>query len=339
MRCQILSIALLGAVVAPADAQYEERAPLRVITTIGVLADLAEEVGGARVDVESLTDGRVDAHYVQPRPTLMRKVRDADVFVEVGLAYELWADRVVDGAGNPRLALGQPGRVLASAGISTIEVPAQLSRELGDVHPDGNPHLWLDPLRLREMAETVAEGLTRADPAGAEHYASRLADYQRRLDVALFGAALVDDVGAAKLARLEERGRLDAFLEARGLEDVLGGWMARARALEGREVVSYHKTYGYLAQRFDFAVAIEIEEHAGIQPSARHRDRVLERMRSSAIGTILQASFYDTQAAEWLAERTGAELVRLPLDCGGRTGVQGSLGLIEAYLDALLASS
>ncbi|MDP6764304.1 MAG: metal ABC transporter substrate-binding protein [Planctomycetota bacterium] len=318
---------------APAPAE-----PLEVVTTIGVLADLAGAIGGERVAVESLTDGRVDAHHVQPRPTLMSRVRTADAFIEIGLQYELWAKRVLDGAGNPRLAVGRPGRIVASAGIATIEAPANADRALGDIHPEGNPHLWLDPLRLRKMAANVAAGLTRLDPAGTEQFAAGLEAWRARLDAALFGEALVEAMGGAKLVRLAERGRLASYLEGRELTDTLGGWLGRARELAGTQVVTYHKTYGYFAARFGLSIPIEIEEHAGISPSGRHRDRVLALMRARDIGIILQASFYDTQAAEWLVARTGAELVRLPLDCGGRTGVADSLELVETTLVALLAA-
>ncbi|MAF67169.1 MAG: hypothetical protein CMJ84_16120 [Planctomycetes bacterium] len=321
---------------AAARARTERDEPLHVVTTIGVLADLATQIGGARVAVESLTDGRVDAHHIQPRPTLMRRVRQADAFIEIGLSYELWAERVLDGAGNPRLAAGRPGRIVASTGIATSGAAAD--RALGDVHPEGNPHLWLDPLRLRAMAENVAGGLARVDPKGAAHYEAGLEAFRDRLDAALFGPALAGSVGGAKLVRLTERGRLRSYLEARGSGEALGGWLERARPLEGRELVTYHKSFGYLTERFGMHVAIEIEEHAGISPSARHRDRVLAVMRARGVGLILQVDFYDTQAAEWLCARTKAELVRLPLDCGGATGVDDSLALIDTYLAALLAA-
>src|SRR5690349_21375247 len=111
---------------------------LEVVTTLSVLADLARQVGGAHVNVEALSDPRQDPHYVEPKPTLMQKARAADVFIEVGLQLELWGAKVAEGSGNPRIQMGQPGRVIASAGIETLELPTSISREWGDVHPYGN---------------------------------------------------------------------------------------------------------------------------------------------------------------------------------------------------------
>src|SRR5262249_34299565 len=144
-------LALLGAPVAPTPQSNEK--PLEVVTTLGVLASLASEVGGTRVHAEALADPRQDPHYVEPKPTLMQKARAADLFIEVGLQLELWGEKVASGSGNPKIQMGQPGRVVASTGVQTLELPAVLSREWGDVHPYGNPHVWLDPLNAKTMAE------------------------------------------------------------------------------------------------------------------------------------------------------------------------------------------
>jgi zinc/manganese transport system substrate-binding protein len=203
-----LVFALSGPTTDAAAPRPAETENVYAVATLGVLGDLAREVGGDLVEVEVLANPAQDPHYVEPRPTLMQKTRKADVFIEVGLQLELWADKVVAGSGNARIQTGQPGRVVASQGISTLELPQQLSREWGDVHPFGNPHVWLDPLNAADMAANVAAGLARVDPAHEDAYAARLADFQRRIDVALFGEALVAEVGGKMLARQARRGRL-----------------------------------------------------------------------------------------------------------------------------------
>jgi len=333
----VLALALA---VAPLRAVAQEPAApkVAVVTTLGVLADIAREVGGERVVVEALADPRQDPHYVQPRPTLMRKAHDADLFVELGLQLELWAGKVIEGSGNPGIQSGQPGRVVASAGISTLELPRELSREWGDVHPFGNPHVWLDPLNVKDMAANVAAGLARVDARHKDEYEERLKAFQQRLDEALFGEALVQEVGGKMLARQARRGRLVEWLESKGLADRLGGWLARAAPLAGRPIVTYHKSWIYFAERFGLETAIEIEEKPGISPSARHRDAVVETIRQRGVKTILQEVFYDRGAGDYLAEETGARLVIVPLDVGSEGSAQSYFELIDGLLDELLAS-
>lgn len=311
-------------------------APIRVVTTLGVLADLTREVGGDLVSAEALADPRQDPHYVQPRPTLMRKAHDADLFVEVGLQLELWAEKVVAGSGNPRIQIGQPGRVIASDGIATLELPTQLSREWGDVHPYGNPHLWLDPINAIRMAENIAKGLERVDPEHAADYRRGFADLRRRLDEALFGRRLVEELGAAKLERLAQRDGLEGYLERHELSEALGGWLAKARPLRGTKLVTYHKTWIYFTTRFGLEVPIEIEEKPGIPPSAKHRDAVLETMRREGVPIVLQAIFYNREAADWLAGRTDARVVVVPIDVGDRVGAPNYFSLLDLLLDRLL---
>jgi zinc/manganese transport system substrate-binding protein len=313
-------------------------APLKVVTTLSLLKDLAREVGGDAVQVESLSDPREDPHFVQPRPTLMSRARDADVFIELGLQLEMWGGRVVEGSGNPKIQSGQPGRILASAGIPTLELPRELSREWGDVHPFGNPHIWLDPLNAKDMAANIARGFEAVDPAHKTGYEERLKVFQDRIDVALFGEALVKEVGGKQLARRAREGKLGSWLKDKGLSDKLGGWLKRAEPLRGRPIVTFHKSWIYFAERFGLTVPIEIEEKPGIQPSARHRDAVVELIKKQGVKTILEEVFYDRGAADYLAKETGAHVVIVPLDVGPDVGVATYFDMIENVLARLLES-
>lgn len=329
-------LAVLASTPFSRAAQPPADGPVRVVTTLPVLADLARQVGGDHVSVQALGDPRQDPHYVQPRPTLMRKAHDADLFVEVGLQLELWGEKVVQGSGNPRIQMGQPGRVIASQGIPTLELPTQLSREWGDVHPYGNPHLWLDPINASEMAANIATGLERVDPAHAEDYRRGLETFQRRIAESLFGPKLVEEIGASKLERLSRRNSLERYLERHEMSDELGGWLAKARPLRGAKVVTYHKTWIYFSTRFGFEIPVEIEEKPGIPPSAKHRDHVLRTMRDQGVHTILQAIFYDRTAADWLAQRADARVVVVPIDVGGVEGAADYFGLIDTILGRLV---
>ncbi len=325
-------IALLGGAARPVEANDR----IEAVTTLSVLRYIVEEVGGDRVEAHSLSNPKQDPHYVQPRPTLIKMARDADLFVEVGLQLELWGQKVVDGSGNPAIQSGQPGRVIASTGISTLELPEVLSREWGDIHPYGNPHIWLDPLNVRKMAENIVEGLIRVDPQGDGEYRRNLADFQRRIDVALYGSVLVDKIGSSKLSRLTRQHRLMAYLESRGLTDDIGGWLGKARPLAGEKLVTYHKTWIYFASRFGLEIPVEIEEKPGITPSAKHRDAVIRMMKKDGIKAIVIAMFYDRSAADYLARETGASVVVLPIDITGEIGSRDYFELMDRYLNSLL---
>ena len=312
--------------------------PLRVVTTLGFLADLTRAVGGEYVSVEVLAAGHQDPHYVEPTPVLMQATRRADLLIEVGLQLELWCDKVAAGSGNTAIQMGQPGRLIASKGIATLELPEVLSREWGDVHPYGNPHVWLDPLNAKTMAANIAGACSALDAEHAAEFAANLAEFNRRLDEALFGADLVKRVGAKKLSRLAKGGRLEEYLEQREITELLGGWMRKAATLRGRPVVTYHKTWIYLAQRFGFRIPVEIEEKPGIPPSARHRDEVLALMEREGVRTVLEADYYDRTAGEYLARKAGATLVVASIDLDPQDPDADYFSMIDALLEDLVAS-
>ena len=320
-------IFILGLLPTSARSGENEN-KLNVVTTLSVLKYIAQEIGGDHVAVHGLSDPRQDPHFVQPRPTLMKKARGADVFIEVGLQLELWSQKVIDGSGNPRIQTGQPGRVIASTGISTLELPQVLSREWGDVHPYGNPHVWLDPLNVKKMASNIANAFQRLDPSHENEYSLRLQAFDARIDTSLFGARLVHSIGASKLTRLAERGILFDYLKDKELTEELGGWLRNAECLRGEQLVTYHKTWIYLARRFGLTIPVEIEDKPGITPSARHRDYVIQVVKQNEIKALVVSSFYDRSSADYIAEKTGAHVVVVPIDIGTE-GIDSYFALID----------
>lgn len=311
-------------------------APLKVVTTLHVLADIAKAVGGSHVEVRALAGANQDPHFIQPTPTLMKQARTADLFIDIGLDLELWADKVVEGGGNPRIQHGQNGRVHASHGISVLEVPKHLTRNLGDVHPYGNPHIWLDPLHVRKMASNISSALVAVDPIHAVDYKANLVAYQNKLDQALFGDKVIQALGLEKTLRLAERHALYDFLKRKGKLELLGGWYKKAVKLRGQKMVTYHKTWAYFAKRFGISIPATLEEKAGIPPTAKYRDHVVELMRLSKIKLIVEAIFYDSRAANFIAEKTGARVVELPIDVNGLPGIKNYFDLMDVCLDKML---
>jgi len=255
-------ILIVIALETPASAQGKK---LRVVCTLPTLKSFTEEIGGERVDVIALAKGDQDPHFVTPTPVLMRKTREADLFIENGFSLELWADEVANGSGNSKIFRGTPGRIIAGAGISALEIPAVLSREFGDIHPQGNPHVWLDPLLAKVEAGNICEALKRADPAGASFYETRREDFFKRIDTALFGPELLKLLGIQKLTRLAWNGELQSFLKSnqydgKPLAEYAGGWVKAALPLQGLKAYEFHRVWVYFARVFGLQMMGTIEE-------------------------------------------------------------------------------
>lgn len=314
---------------------------VKVVTTLPHLAAIAREVGGERVSVTSLTTGRLDPHFIQPTPKLMRELQAADLFVENGLSLEPWSERVIDGSRNPRVRVLQPGHVYASKGIVALEVPILVTRAQGDLHAQGNPHIWLDPLRAKQMAANIVEGLKRVDPDHANDYAVRLLAFERRVDEALFGDELVALFGGKALSAMAQKGRLFSFLEkktykGKPLIDRLGGWLGRAQVLRGKKIVFYHRSWIYFTTRFGLNIAGYVEEKPGIPASARHRAHLTQLINKEGIQVVALASFYSEKLTQQVVSDTQAKVIVLPLDVGGAEGADDYFSLMDTILNRLV---
>lgn len=335
-------IALLWSLMLVPFSKAAEKKVL-VVCTLPTLKALTEEVGGNRVDVIALAKGDQDPHFVTPTPVLMQKTRQADLFVENGFSLELWADQVVNGSGNPRIFRGTPGRIIAGSGISALEVPSVLSREFGDIHPQGNPHVWLDPLLAKVQAGNIAEALKLADPGGAAYYESRKADFFKRIDNALFGPELLKLVGSPKLTRLAWSGQLHSFLEnnkmdGQPLAAKTGGWLKAAEPLRGVKAFEFHKVWAYFARAFGIQLVGTIEERPGIPPGPQHVKQVTERIKAERIPLILVDNFYDPALPNRVAEQTGARVVLLPNQVEGEPGIKSYFDLIDHLIGKMTSA-
>ena len=335
-----LWVFVMAATAALASAALSAEKKVRVVCTLPTLKALVEEVGGTRVEVTALARGDQDPHFVTPTPVLMRKTREADLFVENGFSLELWADEVANGSGNAKIFRGQPGRVVAGAGISALEIPSVLTRELGDIHPQGNPHVWLDPLLAKVEAGNIAEALKHADPAGASYYDARRADFSRRIDDAMFGSELVKLVGVPKLTRLAHRGQLHEFLASnqlggQPLSAKAGGWVKAAESLRGAKAFEYHKVWVYFARVFGMQLAGTIEERPGIPPGPQHVRQVVEKIKAEKIRLILVDNFYDPSLPNNIGRQTNARVVLLPNQVEGEPRIKTYFDLIDALIHAM----
>ena len=332
---KILPLLLLIALIAATASA----APVKVVTTLPAYASIAQAVGGDRVQALSISKGNEDSHFVKPKPSYALMLKDADLFVTTGLDLELWAPVLVDKSGNRKILDGQPGYVNASQGVPLLDVPANPSREAGDLHIYGNPHIHTSPLNAKIIAGNIAAGLKRVDPAGAATYDANLAAFRKRIDTSLYGDQLPQILGSDTLDALARQGKLIPFLTAKDykgkkLIGSLGGWLGKGAAFRGQKLVTYHKNWTYFTPLFGLQVVGDVEPKPGIPPSARHVHDLIETMKAQKVKVVMAPDYFDPSEAQAIAERTGAQTVIVPMGPGG-TGADAYFKLIDLWVDRL----
>jgi zinc/manganese transport system substrate-binding protein len=333
----LLIIALVAGTAPVAHAGPGKK--VNVVVTLGVLGALTKEVGGDRVDVTSLAKPNQDPHTLVAKPTYKAAAKKAKLFVELGLGLDIWGAAVTDASGNPEIQTGQKGRVVASDGIATKELPATLSKAWGDIHPEGNPHVWLDPVNAKQLAKNIADGLIRVDPEGKDVYTANLKKFETKIDDALYGHALVEEYGASKLERLSRRNELIGYLKTKGTYDKLGGWLKKAEPLQGVKIITYHKTWIYFTERFGLSIRGEIEEKPGIPPSQDYLASLIKKVKDEGIKVLFVDTIYPVKDGQFIAGKTGAKVVLSPIDIGGAPGTGDYFALINTLLDRVLAAA
>ncbi|HEU4402041.1 MAG TPA: metal ABC transporter substrate-binding protein [Candidatus Polarisedimenticolia bacterium] len=339
--CLVALFALLLPAAIPRST-FAGQDRVRVVATLPNLGSIATAVGGDRVEVTTIATGTQDAHFVDPKPSYMVKLRNASLLLINGLDLEIgWVPPLTQGARTARLIQGGPGYIDCSTGIQVVEIPTSLSRAEGDVHPYGNPHYLTDPLNAETVAGTIAEALKRIDPASTQAYEDGRKAFVKQLHEAIFGKELVDLAGGAKLAREAAAGTLDPFLDGTSvggapLRSRLGGWLGKMQALRGKPVITYHKDYSYFANRFGIVVVDYVEPKPGIQPSAKHLEELTERLHQGVARVILTRPYVEHRSTDSLAERTGVKVVTLPLEVGGAPGATDYFRLFDYVTDQIV---
>ena len=311
---------------------------LKVITTLNYLKYVTEQVGGDKVEVTALANPKQDPHYVTPTPRMNQLTTDADLFVENGLSLDLWAKNVIDASGNPNIQSGSPGHLVATINVPVKELPTEVSRAWGDIHPQGNPHAWLDPFNIKIISENIADRLKKLDPPNAGYYQKHLDEFKDRLDAAMFGEDLLKAIGKKAgdiLTRKAKNNELDDWLKSRKLDGKLGGWMKQAQALKGLKIISYHKTYIYFSDRFGLNIIGELEEKPGIPPPPKHRDAIVELVKQEGVKAILNDNFYSREAAGYVADKTAAKVIITYLDVGASEEIDTYEKLITYFIEQL----
>jgi zinc/manganese transport system substrate-binding protein len=289
--------ALLSLVAVPAEAA------LRVVATFPDVADMTRQIGGDHVSVETLAQGSQDPHRVPMKPSFVTKLNRADALVVNGLGLEhTFLPGLLDVASNAKIRPAGDAYIDASAYVQVLEVPSSQNRAQGELHPLGNPHIGLDPVRGKQMAKAIADGLARVDPAGAATYQAGLARYTALLD--------------QKIAE----------------------WEKLAAPLRGVKAVSYHQDLTYLAQRFGLEMVGTIETKPGVPATPGHLEELVDTMKREQVKLVIREVAYEMPLARTVAERTGAQVATISTLAGGLPGTESYVDSVEANLKALLGA-
>jgi zinc/manganese transport system substrate-binding protein len=298
----------LGAAALCVGAVPLTAAPLYVITTTEDLASIAREVAGDRARVESLSRGYQDPHFVEAKPSFVLKLNKADLLIAVGRELEIgWLPPLVTQARNPKIQPGSNGYLDASQTARILEIPTgQITRAMGDVHPSGNPHYWLDPRNGARIAKAISDKLTALDPPNAAYYAQRYEDFAKRLTAA----------------------------ESR--------WTATMAPFKGTKVVTYHRSWPNFVDRFGLDVIGYVEPKPGIPPSPSHTIDLMRAMKRQNVKLILVEPYFDLKTPNSIARETGARVVVLPPSVGGEKEITDYIALfdydLKLLVDAIKAS-
>ena len=279
---------------------FTAQAKINVVATLPDLGAIAREIGGDNVDVTVLAKATEDPHFVDARPSFVVKLRQADVLIDGGAELEIgWLPPLLQNARNPKIEVGQPGRVQASQGIRLMEVPAQLTRAAGDVHAMGNPHFMIDPIIAKAVAQHIANAFAVADPAHA-------ADYQTN------------------------EKKFEATINAK-LQD----WGAKLLPFHGKSIVAYHDSWPYFAHRFGFQIDVFLEPKPGIPPSPSHLAEVIEQMKVRKIKVIIVEPYHNRKIAEKVAQSTGAKVIDFAQFPGALSNTDTYVKLIDTLVNNL----
>ncbi len=293
---KILSTLLLVLFAVPAFAK------LQVFSCEPEWGSLLHELAGDRIDVSVGTNAFQDVHQIDAKPSLIARVRKADLLVCTGAELEIgWLPQLIRQSGNHKVADG-PGYFEAASQIETLDKPAQLDRAAGDVHPEGNPHFQMDPYRVLKIARGLAARLAELDPANAATYQQRLADFTTRWQAAI------------------------------------KGWEAKAAPLKGRKIIVHHVSWVYLNKWLGLEQIGALEPKPGVPPTSAHLASLISTAKDEHAYAIISAAYQDPKPARWLSGRTGVPVVVLPYTVGGDKQAKDLFGLFNSTIDKLLSA-
>ena len=293
----VISIFLLVSAFALANA-----GTVKVVTTTTDLKSITELIGGSKVSVSSIATGYQNPHFVDPKPSYIINLSNADMFVTVGLDLETgWSPQLLTSSRNSKIQKGGAGYVDASEGIGLVQVPTSANRGEGDIHIYGNPHYWLDPLNGKVIARNIANGLERVDPSNKAIYESNLQAFFNNIDI--------------KMRQ----------------------WQAAMAPFRGSKLIAYHNEWVYFENRFGLKIVDFMEPKPGIPPTPSQLVKVIGEVKSNNIKVIISSPYFSTSSADVVAKQTGIKVLTLATSTGAFPSIKNYFDLFDYDVNQLTA--
>lgn len=293
MKKYFLIVTLLVGLALPAQAKT-----INIVTTTTDLKWIAEYIAGNTVKVYSLGKGDQNYHFLQAKPSYMIKAKKADLFIRIGMDLEIgYEPLILEGARNPSIREGRERHLDASLGIEPLDVPDTVDRSMGDIHVEGNPHYWLDPLNMKIIASTIKDRLSKLFPENEPTYRDNLNQLNTEID-----------------QKMQE-------------------WIEELAPFRGEKIISYHKTWAYFANRFGFKIIDTLEPKPGVPPSPSHLKNLIQIIKNQNVRFILLENIYKNDSAEYLAEHTPIKVVIAPISVGGHKQAKDYFNLMNTIIE------
>jgi len=298
MKRIISILAFLLAIVISADA-----ATIKIVTTTTDMKSIAELIGGNKVSVQSIATGYQNPHFVDPKPSYIISLSNADLFVTVGLDLETgWSPQLLSSSRNSKIQKGSPGYIDASEGISLLQVPSSVNRSEGDIHIYGNPHYWLDPMNGKIIARNITNGLERVDPSGKSFYEANLSAFVAKIDT-----------------KLKE-------------------WETKMAPFKGSKIIAYHNEWVYFEKRFGLVIVDFMEPKPGIPPSPSQLVKVIKEITADKIKVIISSPYFTTSSSDVVAKQTGVKELTLATSTAAFSSIKNYFDLFDYDVDQLTAA-
>ncbi len=282
---------------------FAAQAYLRIFACEPEWAALATEIGQDRVDSYSATTALQDPHYIQARPSLIAKVRKADLVICSGAQLEIgWLPLLLKKANNRNVMPGNSGYFEASSFVERFDATANVDRAKGDIHPLGNPHVQTNPHNIAVIAVALTRRMGEIDVDNSDAYQAGLAGFSERWS------------------------------------EATEKWERKAGPLKGMRVITHHKSWVYLERWLGLVEAANLEAIPGLPPTAGHLSQLVSRFEHGGAEFIVRSPYQDQRASRWLSERTGIPAVELPLTVGGTDRATDLFSLFDDIIDRLLGA-
>jgi zinc/manganese transport system substrate-binding protein len=298
MKRIILIFSSLLIIISSADA-----GSIKVVTTTMDMKSIAEMIGGNKVSVQSIATGYQNPHFVDPKPSYIISLSNADLFVTVGLDLETgWSPQLLSSARNSKIQKGSPGYVDASEGVALLQVPSSVNRGEGDIHIYGNPHYWLDPLNGKVIARNIANGLEKIDPSNRTFYEANLETFFVKIDM-----------------KLKE-------------------WSAELAPFKGSKIIAYHNEWVYFEKRFGLEIVDFLEPKPGIPPSPSQLVKVIKEVTANKIKIIISSPYFTSSSSDVVSKQTGVKVLTLATSTGAFGNIKNYFDLFDYDVAQLVAA-